>query len=240
MINFLAIVIPTFNDGKKLVTFLSEVIVHFNQVDFNFIIINDCSTDGTLNALSNYIHSNKIENKVIILNNEVNQGHGKTVLRGINYALKMNYSNILTVDSDHSIKGDELFKFYDKFIKSNYDIMEGVRYNFKTLWYRKIVSNILKQIVKIKSGLKTYDANTPVRIYSKQALLFLISKKHSNLVPNLSFSIISRKFNISTSFYILQQNIDELYEIGTTWNNKGKIFPPVKFIIFCIVAIFTL
>ena len=81
------------------------------------------------------------------------------------------------------------------------------------------------------------DPNTPLRLYTYNALnsiLPFIPQK--TLVPNLHVTMISRRYKLKMiSMPVNWQNLKK-GNPSSTWNFRSRIFPPLKFITFCVKA----
>ena len=83
-INKLSIVIPCYNEEKTIHLILDRIrqVVLLNNIEKEFIVINDCSSDKTHEAIENYFAKfNDLEYK--IFNHEVNKGKGAAIHTGI-------------------------------------------------------------------------------------------------------------------------------------------------------------
>ena len=76
---------------------------------FDLIIVNDGSTDNTKSILLDY---KKIKNLVVI--NKINEGHGKAVCDGYNFAIKKKYQFIFQTDSDNQFFASDFKKLWKK------------------------------------------------------------------------------------------------------------------------------
>jgi glycosyltransferase involved in cell wall biosynthesis len=65
----ISIILPVYNGGKYLAISI-ERCLNQNFTNFELIIVNDCSTDNTLNIAYNYAEK---DNRIIIINNEENK-----------------------------------------------------------------------------------------------------------------------------------------------------------------------
>lgn len=102
MIPFFSIIIPIYNCEQTLGDTL-ESILKQSFDDYEVIIINDCSTDGSLDVLTKYI--DKFKNNIRIINNEINLGVAKTRNKGFELA-KGKY--IALLDSDDTWDSNKL------------------------------------------------------------------------------------------------------------------------------------
>jgi glycosyltransferase involved in cell wall biosynthesis len=64
----ISVIISTFND-EKFISESIESILNQTFQDFEFIIINDCSTDNTLDIITSY---QKKDYRIVLINNKEN------------------------------------------------------------------------------------------------------------------------------------------------------------------------
>ena len=82
-INKYSIVIPIFNESENLVNLISEIDqIIFNKIEFEIIIVDDGSTDGTQKVLKEIIIDKKHIN-ILVLKNSINQGQSFSIFKGI-------------------------------------------------------------------------------------------------------------------------------------------------------------
>jgi glycosyltransferase EpsE len=71
----ISVIMATFNDEKFIIESIESVLTQTFQ-DFEFIIINDCSTDNTLTIIQSYQERDK---RIIVINNPKNMGLTKNL-----------------------------------------------------------------------------------------------------------------------------------------------------------------
>lgn len=126
---------PAYN-AEKYIGEAIESILNQTFKDFEFIIIDDCSTDRTWEIIQGYI---KKDSRIIALKNEKNLRISATLNRGIEIA-KGKY--IARMDADDWSYPDRLQKQYE-FMESNLDVgisggtMEVCDENLIKMGYRK-------------------------------------------------------------------------------------------------------
>ena len=87
----ISVIMPVYNTAKYLNEAIDSIL---NQTykDFEFIIIDDCSTDGSLDIIKTYS-----DDRIILIENETNKGY----VYGLNYALSFAKGKyIARMDSD--------------------------------------------------------------------------------------------------------------------------------------------
>ena len=112
----ISIIIPVYNTGKYLEKCLNSVISQ-NLREIEIIIINDCSTDNSLNIIEKY---KKIDNRIILINKEKNEGLSAARNSGLEIS-KGEY--ILHIDSDDWIEQNYFKDMYEIAIKYEADMV---------------------------------------------------------------------------------------------------------------------
>ncbi len=109
------IALPAYNEKKDIGFIISQI----KKYDLDILVIDDGSTDGTKDQLSD------IENINTIVH-EKNLGYGQTIIDAFKYGISNGYDNIITMDCDGQHIPDEVQIFLTQI--SNYDIVSGSRY----------------------------------------------------------------------------------------------------------------
>tara|TARA_B100001057_G_scaffold305555_1_gene305680 strand:- start:1471 stop:3693 length:2223 start_codon:yes stop_codon:yes gene_type:complete len=113
MKKLLSIIIPTFNSEKTIQTTIASLLKIKNQDLIEIIVVNDFSTDNTLEILNNY------SNNIKILNLDKNVGCGLARNKGIKIALGQ-YISFLDADDIYLLK--DLSFFCDLVSKTHSDL----------------------------------------------------------------------------------------------------------------------
>ena len=119
---FLSVVIPAFNEEKRLPRTLESIDRYLGKQDYNYeiIVVSDGSTDKTCDVVRGF--SPKIKNLKLI-DNKTNKGKGYVVRQGL-LAAAGKYR--LFTDADNSTSIDQIEKAWPEF-KGGYDIVVGSR-----------------------------------------------------------------------------------------------------------------
>ena len=108
----LSIVIPCYNEERRLEPKLSEAIRYFRaglRTPFEIVLVDDGSTDRTRDLLEE-ARTRFAPLPVFVLGDAPNQGKGQAVKTGV---LATRGEKILVMDADFSIDIGEMFKFLD-------------------------------------------------------------------------------------------------------------------------------
>lgn len=111
--NQLSIIIPVYNDEKNIKQCLDSVISQKTNYPYEVIVINDGSTDNTLNILLAY------GGKIRVINQK-NAGVGAARNKGISEA---KFANIMFIDSDDYLDYDYIEKMMNIKTKGNHAIV---------------------------------------------------------------------------------------------------------------------
>lgn len=118
-----SVIIPAYNAAKTLAACLGNL-VHQTLDDIEIILVNDCSTDNTLQIMMDC--EAQFSDKIIVVNSDVNRGAGGARNVGLCYA---SGEYIGFVDSDDIVTTDMYEKLYQKAKEGDFDIVDCGYYN---------------------------------------------------------------------------------------------------------------
>lgn len=190
---FLSVVMPAYNEEeiiKEVVcNFCKGVLSKFENKEF--IIINDCSKDGTLKILDDLVKKMQC---LRIFHNEVNQGHGKSLRRAYDVSQG---DLIFHIDSDNQFETGEFWKLYEKLKQKNLDGVLGYRKKRYDNFHRLIITRILRVFNFLFFGVWIQDSNTPFKLHTREALNKLLAVVPKDaFAPSLMMAIAAKKLGI--------------------------------------------
>ena len=100
-----SIIIPIFNEEENIENLIFEIINNITKeekINFEIIVVNDSSTDKSLEILEEI--SKKIE--IIVVNNDKNVGQSYSILNGV---LSSKFDTIVTLDGDGQNDPKDMF-----------------------------------------------------------------------------------------------------------------------------------
>lgn len=200
MINSLSIVIPSYNEGKRLSQTLSETIIFLNKqhLDYEIIVVSDGSCDNTDSIVDDLSKNN---NKITLIKNGKNMGKGYSVRRGI---LASSKEYILFMDADNSTPISELPKFSK--LSEKYNVLIGSRAlpQSKIIISQSKLRNLTGKLINLAIRFlflpEIHDTQCGFKIFKRQAAIEIFKRAQINrfvfdveilcLAKDLQYSII--------------------------------------------------
>ena len=199
----LSVVIPAYNEElviRETITRIAKIL-RIHDIDNEILVVNDGSTDGTLNELIKLKNLHKIR----ILSLSTNSGHMNAIRVGLE-ASKGDY--VVTLDADLQDPPEAIPKMFDMIssrqaqskqgnnnTQTAIDVVQAFRVNRKTdtYWKKKTASLYYKLIKKI-TGISLIPHAADYRIMKKNVVKTLIALPEKKLVfrlliPSLGFKI---------------------------------------------------
>lgn len=158
------VIIPAYNEEKSIVKTVQDICEH--APEFDYVIINDCSTDRTLSVCrKHHLH---------VLNLPVNLGIGGAVQTGFLYAYKNGYDYAVQFDGDGQHDAQYLQKMRDYMIEQNADMLIGSRFlekeGFQSTGMRRFGIRYFSALIKFLTGQKITDPTSGMRMINRDIL----------------------------------------------------------------------
>lgn len=158
------VIIPAYNEEKSIVKTVQDICEH--APEFDYVIINDCSTDHTLSVCrKHHLH---------VLNLPVNLGIGGAVQTGFLYAHKNGYDYAVQFDGDGQHDAQYLQKMRDYMIEQNADMLIGSRFlekeGFQSTGMRRFGIRYFSALIKFLTGQKITDPTSGMRMINRDIL----------------------------------------------------------------------
>ena len=148
-----SIVIPAYNCGNKIKTIVNSILSQEFH-DFELIIVNDKSTDNTLDILKSLAKGDK---RIKIINQLKNGGASTARNKGIQ---KSRGKYIIFFDADDDITPTTITKLYDTITSNNSELAVG---GFTVQSYRG--DNLINSVDVCTNQLPTREPNEPWELY---------------------------------------------------------------------------
>ncbi|HES3852912.1 TPA: glycosyltransferase family 2 protein [Streptococcus pyogenes] len=152
------IIIPAYNESSNIVNTIRTI--ESDAPDFDYIIIDDCSTDNTLAICQ------KQGFNVISL--PINLGIGGAVQTGYRYAQRCGYDVAVQVDGDGQHNPCYLEKMVEVLVQSSVNMVIGSRFitkeGFQSSFARRIGIKYFTWLIALLTGKKITDATSGLRL----------------------------------------------------------------------------
>ncbi len=174
----ISIIIPAYNEEKRLPAFLDALIAHCGHSDYRYeiIVVNDGSHDATGQLCDGYANRHDL---IRALHNPINKGKGFSVRKGF-FAARGAYQCFL--DADGSVTPDEIETNLPYLKDGGYDIFIGSRVlhdeqqELKVRWHRRLCGTVFNSLVKHLLFDQVRDTQCGFKLFKRDVVKPLFSQ----------------------------------------------------------------
>lgn len=157
-------VIPAYNEAGNIERTVQDI--KENAPSFDYIIINDCSSDKTEEICR--------QNGFHVINLPVNMGIGGGVQTGYLYALRNGYDIAVQFDGDGQHNALYLEEMADVLEKEHLDMVIGSRYitkeGFQSSGMRRVGIHFFSCLIKLLTGKTITDPTSGMRMINRDVI----------------------------------------------------------------------
>ena len=207
----LSIIIPCFNEKKtieKILVRVDQSLKNYNILNYEILIVDDSSNDGTIEILKNSTKNDKIK----VYFHEVNLGKGAAIHTGLKYA-----TGDITMIQDADLEYDPLDyeKLLRPFFEANADIVYGSRFlgggkyvRIHFFWHY-LANKILTFICNLFVNLNLSDMETGYKVFKTSVLKSIKLKEQTfSFEPEVTIKLSKKKF--------------KFFEVPITYNGRSS------------------
>jgi len=229
----ITIIIPTLNEEGNIIGLLKEIKKEVAQrIEYEVIIVDDFSTDNTLEVLNNYIKLNK---RCHVIKHENNYGQSTSIRTG---AINAKFDLIVTLDGDGQNDPADINKLLEKFdYNQDFMMVIGNRVKRHDSIARKVASRAAFKARKVLLNDSTPDTGCAIKVFRKKDFLTLPFFNHIHRFLPFLFNMCggkvisvpvnhrSRKNGISkySNFQRFLVGISDI--LGVIWLRKRSKWP---------------
>ena len=186
------LIIPAYNEEKNILSVIDKIKLfnEKNNVNYDYIVINDGSNDSTKDIL--------IKNEINHISLIHNLGIGGAVQTGYKYAYKEGYDIAIQFDGDGQHKVEYVEKLIQNMEKNDLDLVIGSRYvnsagEFKSTALRRIGIKIISFVIKVFTGKKITDTTSGFRACNKRIIEYFSSEYPLEYPEPISTTVLIKK-----------------------------------------------
>lgn len=159
----ISVVVPAYNERDNIKPLYEKVKSVLDRItkDYEIIIVDDGSTDGTFEAIREI---NKKDKRLVGIKFQRNFQKAAALSAGF---AKASGDVIVTMDADLQDDPEEIPKFLEKIRQGN-DIVIGWRHEREDSVSKKIASKIFNFLVRKFTGVKIHDSDCNFRVMKKE------------------------------------------------------------------------
>ena len=206
----LSVIIPCYNEKKTIQAILKKIIESLNNykiVDYEIIIVDDSSNDGTKELL------NEIKNKekMIIFFHETNLGKGAAIQTAIQHI-----TGDITIIQDADLEYDpyDYNKLLLPFFETNADVVYGSRFlgggkyvRIHFFWHY-LANKILTFLCNLFINLNLTDMETGYKVFKTSALKSInLKEKSFSFEPEVTIKLAKKNY--------------KFFEVPITYNGRS-------------------
>jgi len=160
-----SIVIPVYNESENILNLLDEIYVNLKKFnDYEIILVNDCSTDNTLEVIKKIS-----DQKIKLVNNIKNYGQSYSIHRGIKLSF---YNIIITIDGDGQNDPADIPKLLEIYLsKKDIELVGGLRLKRRDTIIKIISSKIANNIRSFILNDDCKDTGCSLKIFNRKIFL---------------------------------------------------------------------
>ena len=175
----LSIVIPAYNEAESLPILLAQLqgVVKTHGYRAEVIVINDGSTDGTVEVLDALLETQAYLFTFRVIQFRRNQGKAEALMAGFTATIG---DIVITMDADLQDDPNEIPKLIAALNNENYDVVSGWRYPRKDPLEKRAFSFVFNRVTAFSTGVKLHDINCGFKAYRAEVVkeLHLYGDQH--------------------------------------------------------------
>ncbi|MBQ0042034.1 MAG: glycosyltransferase family 2 protein [Lachnospiraceae bacterium] len=185
------VIIPAYNEELNIENTIHNLKEH--APDFDYVIINDCSKDSTLEVCK--------KNNYTYLNLPINLGIGGAVQAGYRYAMNNGYDVAVQFDGDGQHDAAYLSAMREELEKTKADIVIGSRYinkeGFQSTGLRRLGIRYFTGLIRFLTGHTVTDPTSGMRMAGRKVIeIFAGSYPKDYPEPESVVMLLRKKLNV--------------------------------------------
>lgn len=156
----ISVVVPIHNEQESIFLLIDGIIKSLHSYQFEIIIIDDGSTDGSNQSVFSYNDS-----RIVLIELRKRYGQSIALATGINYT---SGDYIITMDGDLQNDPKDIPLLLKKALKEKCDLVTGIRTDRKDKLLRILPSQLANAIVRLITSLKVKDLGCGLKVFTSE------------------------------------------------------------------------
>lgn len=221
------VIIPAYNEAGNIEKTVRDIMEHAK--DFDYVIINDCSKDNTLDICR--------QNGFHVVSLPVNLGIGGGVQTGYLYAFRNGYDIAVQFDGDGQHNAEYLDEMAKKLEQEELDMVIGSRYitkeGFQSSGIRRVGIRYFTFLIKLVTGKKITDPTSGMRMVNRRTLaLFAMEYPKDYPEPESVTTLLKRKMRVEEIPVVMNERGSGVSSISM----KKSVYYMVKVTLAILIA----
>lgn len=187
----LLIIIPAYNESGNIEKTIQ--MIRSKTPEFDYVIINDCSTDDTLRICRS--------NGFNVIDLPINLGIGGAVQTGYQYADQQGYQYAVQVDGDGQHNPEYIKEMLERIKTDQVDMVIGSRFienqGFQSSFARRIGITFFEKLIRLLTGKKITDPTSGLRLVNRSVIAIFAKHYPSDYPePETIVSLLESGFKV--------------------------------------------
>lgn len=196
------VIIPAYNESENIVSTIRDITD--NAPDFDYVIVNDCSTDNTYQIC--------VKHGFNVLNLPINLGIGGAVQTGYLYAYQNGYDIAVQFDGDGQHDARYLDTMANELEKTGAAMVIGSRFidkqGFQSSTIRRIGIKYFSFLIKILCRKKITDPTSGLRMINRDVIkMFATVYPKDYPEPETTVKVLRHKLIVKEIPVIMKERI---------------------------------
>jgi glycosyltransferase involved in cell wall biosynthesis len=184
------VVVPAYNEINSIQNTIEDLISILDNSLYEIIVVDDNSTDGTFDKISNI-------NGIKVITHSKNSGYGASIKSGI---IESKYELIAITDADGTYPNDKIPSLLTSLNNDDADMVVGSRTgtNVNIPLIRRPAKWFIGKLANYVTNQKIPDINSGLRVFKKKSFLNFISiiPDGFSLTTTITLGMLSGGYNV--------------------------------------------
>ena len=203
------VIIPAYNECGSILKAVEDIREH--APGFDYVVINDCSTDGTPDVCREY--------GLNYVDLSVNLGIGGAVQTGYIYACQQGYDLAVQFDGDGQHDAAYLEQMAQVLVETGSNMVIGSRFiereGFQSSGLRRVGIRYFSMLIRLLTGVRVTDPTSGMRMVDREVMrIYAASYPKDYPEPESVMAILRMKKKVTEIPVVMRQREEGTSSIG--------------------------